>query len=93
MCRKAFARERVKKLHVDRLTGGGEDAVVDAEESELLQRVAMFFGENTPEEDVNAVLQETREWLATRPDTLNSVSPISLPQSQPVESSLDKTHG
>ena len=73
LCRKSFAADRVKKLHVDRFTG---HAVVDEDEGSLLHRVATSFEENTPEEAVNSLMEETRAWLATRPDTLTSVSTI-----------------
>ncbi|KAH9950758.1 hypothetical protein B0H21DRAFT_721515 [Amylocystis lapponica] len=72
LCRKGFQPDRIKKLHIDRYTGDGPDVIVDAEESELLQRVALFFGENTPEEDVNSVMAEAREWLAMRSDNFSS---------------------
>ncbi|KAH9923535.1 uncharacterized protein B0H18DRAFT_465169 [Fomitopsis serialis] len=73
LCRKAFQPDRIKKLHVDRLaTGGDDDDRTQAEESELIQHVALFFGENTPDEDVNAVLGEVHDWLALQGDNPSS---------------------
>ncbi|KZT70640.1 hypothetical protein DAEQUDRAFT_725181 [Daedalea quercina L-15889] len=73
LCRKAFQPDRIKKLHVDRLTAGNDDDDrTQAEESELIQHVALFFGENTPDEDVNTVLGEAHDWLALRGDNLSS---------------------
>ena len=75
LCRKAFQPDRIKKLHVDRLTtGNDDDDRIQAEESELIQHVALFFGENTPDEDVNTVLGEAHDWLALRGDNPSSVS-------------------
>ncbi|KAI0929401.1 hypothetical protein AcV7_005265 [Taiwanofungus camphoratus] len=71
LCRKAFQPDRIKKLHVDRWSAGSEqDVSVGAEESELLQRVAFFFGENSPDEDVNAVMEEAHQWLITHSDNV-----------------------
>lgn len=49
---------------------------VGAEESELLQRVAFFFGENSPDEDVNAVMEEAHQWLITHSDNVMAVSRV-----------------
>ncbi|KZT03701.1 uncharacterized protein LAESUDRAFT_729000 [Laetiporus sulphureus 93-53] len=67
LCRKAFQPDRIKKLHVDRIYPG-QDQDVTSEETELLQRVALYFGENTSVEDVNAVIDEVNAWLGARPD-------------------------
>lgn len=75
LCRKAFQPDRIKKLHVDRLaTGNDDDDRTQAEEFELIQHVALFFGENTPDEDVNTVLGEVHDWLALQGDNPSSVS-------------------
>ena len=79
LCRKAFQPDRIKKLHVDRPpTANADDDRVQAEEFELIQHVALFFGENTPDEDVNTVLGEAEDWLALQGDNPGSVSLLSL---------------
>ena len=75
LCRKAFQPDRIKKLHVDRPpTANDDDDRIQAEEFELIQHVALFFGENTPDEDVNTVLGEAEDWLALQGDNPGSVS-------------------
>lgn len=62
LCRKTFNPERIKKLHVDRLsTGGTNDAT---QESEILHRLAMVSGEYTPDEDVQVVLDDVEKWMS-----------------------------
>ena len=79
LCRKAFQPDRIKKLHVDRPpTANDDDDRTRDEEFELIQHVALFFGENTPDEDVNTVLGEAEDWLALQGDNPGSVSLPSL---------------
>ncbi|PCH38935.1 hypothetical protein WOLCODRAFT_29268 [Wolfiporia cocos MD-104 SS10] len=68
LCRKAFDPSRIKKLHIDRYTptdSQGMPIVGRTEEDELLHRIALFFGDSASDEDVNEVLEEVREWLAS----------------------------
>lgn len=75
LCRKAFKPDRIKKLHVDRPpTANVDEDRLQAEEFELIQHVALFFGENTPDEDVNTVLGEAEDWLGLQGDHPSSVS-------------------
>ncbi|KAL6303765.1 hypothetical protein BKA93DRAFT_734462 [Sparassis latifolia] len=68
LCRTRF--DVPKKLRVDRFVpSDGQDPVLEAQENELLQRVAFVFGEYTPEEEVNAVKAEVHEWLSQHPPT------------------------
>ena len=65
MCRKAFNPERIKKLHVDKAPADGT-ALMGAvsEENELLRRVGSLFGEDSEDEDVNALVEEVTAWLS-----------------------------
>jgi hypothetical protein len=75
LCRKAFAPERIKKLHIDRYnavdTGESDEAI---QVNGFLQRVALVSGENTPEENVTDVINETSRWLAARDQNQGLVS-------------------
>ncbi|KAA1472677.1 hypothetical protein DENSPDRAFT_839022 [Dentipellis sp. KUC8613] len=63
LCRKAFNRDRVKRLHVDpQPSNNGEDDV-EREAKNLVERLALASGEHTPQTDVRDVLEEVRRWL------------------------------
>lgn len=69
LCRKGFVPDRIKKLHVDRFSGSSTEGNVSTggsttQEAELLHRLAMVSGENTPDEDVNEVMNDVQRWLA-----------------------------
>lgn len=79
LCRRAFNADQIKKLHVDRSSTVKDRKLFTAtEESELIRRVALFFGENSSSEDANAVIDEVHEWLAARSHDPTTVSPSSL---------------
>ncbi|EPQ51327.1 hypothetical protein GLOTRDRAFT_133200 [Gloeophyllum trabeum ATCC 11539] len=76
LCRKAFLRDRIKRLHVDRVPPD-EAGVTPAtprigysqtqlEEIELLQRLALASGEDTPESELAQIIVEVEEWLTGR---------------------------
>jgi hypothetical protein len=66
LCRKAFNRERIKKLHVDR-------AESDAERN-LLHRLALAF--DAPTDEQTTISEELTAWLEVRPeDDVLSPSP------------------
>jgi hypothetical protein len=66
LCRKAFNRERIKKLHVDR-------AESDAERN-LLHRLALAF--DAPTDEQTTISEELTAWLEGRPeDDVLSPSP------------------
>ncbi|KAJ7932584.1 hypothetical protein B0H13DRAFT_787721 [Mycena leptocephala] len=58
LCRKAFNRERIKKLHVDR-------AESDAERN-LLHRLALAF--DAPTDEQTTISEELTAWLEVRPE-------------------------
>lgn len=75
LCRKAFRREKIRKLHIDRFTSNGDqESAGDTEENELLQRLVLLFGEHTPDDNVESVVGEAHDWLSTREDNLSAHS-------------------
>ncbi|KAI0685363.1 hypothetical protein BC835DRAFT_1290334 [Cytidiella melzeri] len=75
LCRKAFAPERIKKLHIDRYTADGSaepDETIQV--NGFLQRIALVSGVNTPEEDVADVVSEVSRWLSVRNQNQGLVS-------------------
>ncbi|KAJ8689940.1 hypothetical protein PTI98_012793 [Pleurotus ostreatus] len=68
LCRKAFAPDRIKKLHVDRpenVDPGQED---ETRETELLRSLSLSWGENTPQEDIEALTGEVTTFLENKAD-------------------------
>ncbi|KAF8882120.1 hypothetical protein BD779DRAFT_945202 [Infundibulicybe gibba] len=59
LCRKVFAPDRIKRLHVDR-----PEAVEDQQEVDLLQRIALSW--EAPEEQLVELTNEVEAWLQTR---------------------------
>lgn len=74
LCRKAFAPDRIKKLHVDRpenVDPGQED---ETRETELLRSLSLSWGENTPQEDIEALTGEVTTFLENKADDVVSTS-------------------
>ncbi|KAG2065520.1 hypothetical protein BDR04DRAFT_164070 [Suillus decipiens] len=88
LCREFFDSDRVKKLHVGNPLERGnaernnteqdntEHGVVRSHADVLLRRMSLVSGEGVPDVDVVEVVSEVQEWLQSRPDDTNSVSPF-----------------
>ncbi|OCH90200.1 hypothetical protein OBBRIDRAFT_618814 [Obba rivulosa] len=66
LCRKAFQEDRIKKLHVDQCNALNDQA--QNRDREFLYQVSLCFPEDTSDEQVNDVVSEVHQWLATRTD-------------------------
>ncbi|EMD36451.1 hypothetical protein CERSUDRAFT_138116, partial [Gelatoporia subvermispora B] len=66
LCRKAFQEDRIKKLHVDQCNAPNDEH--QNRDREYLSQVSLCFPEDTSDEQVNGVVGEVHQWLATRSD-------------------------
>lgn len=78
LCRKPFAPDRVKRLHVDRPPQAPDGAPASedgprAEAATLLQQLALVSGEHTPAEDAFQIISGVEQWLAVQPTDPNLV--------------------
>jgi len=78
LCRKLFESGRVKKLHVAAPPELGDptEETIEAEATELLQRVALVSGEDVPEVEIVEVVTLVQEWLSNKSTDDDSVSII-----------------
>ncbi|KAF9788509.1 hypothetical protein BJ322DRAFT_640152 [Thelephora terrestris] len=85
VCRGAYRKEKIKKLHVE-TTPMGRDEISRVSSpsaiAEHLQMVAMVSGEGVPDVDFDRVSARVDEWIASLPQNLKL-------QSQPVRLALD----
>lgn len=85
LCRKPFAPDRAKRLHVDKPppsqdgAGGGEGEGARAEADTLLQQIALVSGEHTPAEDARQIVAGVEQWLAVQPADPNLVRFLTIP--------------
>ncbi|KAF4607298.1 hypothetical protein EYR38_001359 [Pleurotus pulmonarius] len=68
LCRKAFAPDRIKKLHVDRPENVDPGQGDETRETELLRSLSLSWGENTPQEDIEALTGEVSTFLENKAD-------------------------
>ncbi|KAI9566068.1 hypothetical protein HD554DRAFT_2026090 [Boletus coccyginus] len=79
LCRKLFESDRVKKLHVagpPELGDTAEEEAIEAEATQLLQRVALVSGENVPDVQIIEVVTLVEEWLSNKSTDGNSHRPL-----------------
>ncbi|KAF8547679.1 hypothetical protein OG21DRAFT_1490004 [Imleria badia] len=78
LCRKSFQPDRVKKLHVagPPELDGATEATIEAEATQLLQRVALVSGDDVPDVEIIEVVTEVEEWLSSNSADDNSHRPL-----------------
>ncbi|KIK98624.1 hypothetical protein PAXRUDRAFT_823669 [Paxillus rubicundulus Ve08.2h10] len=78
LCRKSFQPDRVKKLHVagpPELGDAAEEAI-GGQANELLQRVALVSGEDTPDTEIIDVVTDVETWLSEHSSDPDSYKPL-----------------
>ncbi|KIJ16213.1 hypothetical protein PAXINDRAFT_168744 [Paxillus involutus ATCC 200175] len=78
LCRKTFQPDRVKKLHVagpPELGDAAEEAI-GGQANELLQRVALVSGEDTPDTEIIDVVTDVETWLSEHSSDPDSHRPL-----------------